>query len=298
MFALVGSMILWGSSFPVMKLAVTVYDPLVVLFGRMVVASALFVFFYKRIRNVKYRKGDWKLILLMAFFEPCIYFIFEGYALTFTTASQAGMVAATLPLITAVTASAILREVVTARTYAGFVLAIAGVCLLSIASRETEAASNPLLGNFLEFLAMVSACGYFIACKHLTSRYNPWFLTAMQAFIGLIFYGVLLLTPLVEKPDAIDPATVWMFLYLGSAVTIVAYGLYNLGISLIPVSQASAYINLIPVIAALLGFIFLDESFTPLQYAASGLVLLGVYLSQSRGRRRSGPRSESVADSR
>ena len=51
-------------------------------------------------------------------------------------------------------------------------------------------------------------------------------------------------------------------IYLGTLVTVIAYGLYNFGVSRIPVSQASAYINLIPVFAVILGFTILGERFT------------------------------------
>jgi drug/metabolite transporter (DMT)-like permease len=53
-------------------------------------------------------------------------------------------------------------------------------------------------------------------------------------------------------------------------------------VSKIPASQASAFINLIPVCAVILGFIILGERFTPIQFVASALVLLGVFISQRR----------------
>ncbi|MBT8329347.1 MAG: DMT family transporter, partial [Desulfofustis sp.] len=71
-------------------------------------------------------------------------------------------------------------------------------------------------------------------------------------------------------------------IYLGSFVTLGAYLLYNYGVSKIPASQASAFVNLIPVFAVILGFLILGERFTPIQFVASALVLLGVFISQRR----------------
>ena len=71
-------------------------------------------------------------------------------------------------------------------------------------------------------------------------------------------------------------------LYLGVFVTIGAYGLYNYGMSKIPASQASAFVNLIPVITLFMGWLFLGERLNVLQYAASAVVVAGVYLSQDR----------------
>ncbi len=65
-------------------------------------------------------------------------------------------------------------------------------------------------------------------------------------------------------------------------VTLGAYGLYNFGVSRIPASQASAFVNLIPVFTVILGWIILNERFAPVQYLASALVFSGIFLSQDR----------------
>ena len=71
--------------------------------------------------------------------------------------------------------------------------------------------------------------------------------------------------------------------YLGTCISLGAYGLYNFGVSRLPAGQASAFINLIPVITLLMGRVLLGDQLTPQQYAASALVLVGVLLSQGRG---------------
>lgn len=65
-------------------------------------------------------------------------------------------------------------------------------------------------------------------------------------------------------------------------MTLGAYGLYNFGVSRIPASQATAFVNLIPVFTVFLGWLILGERFTAVQYLASALVFLGIFMSQSR----------------
>ena len=136
----------------------------------------------------------------MALCEPCLYFSFEARALELTTASQAGMITAMLPLMVAVGARLILGEVLRARTLAGFGLAILGACWLSVAGTPSVDAPHPVLGNFLEFIAMVCATGYIISLKWLTARYSPFFLTAVQAFVGAVFFFPFLLLPSTRLP--------------------------------------------------------------------------------------------------
>jgi len=280
--ALLSAMLLWASSFIALKLAFRTYAPMFVIFGRMALASICFLFLFKRLKLNAFQLSDIRYLLFLAGCEPCLYFIFEAKALELTTASQAGMVTAMLPLMVGLSAHALLKEHVKVKTYTGFLLAIAGVMLLSVGARPTQTSPNPVLGNFLEFLAMVCATGYSISMKHLSPRYSPLFITAFQAFVGGIFFLPLVLADPANLPRAFDPVSALSIVYLGIFVTLGAYGLYNFGVSRLPVSQAGAYVNLIPVFTVILGWVILGERFTLIQYAACALVFLGVLLSQDR----------------
>lgn len=284
---LVLAMALWASSFIALKLAFEAYDPMVVIFGRMAVAGVCFLFFAGRFKRNAWRKEDLKYFVLLVSFEPCLYFLFETHAVRNTTASQAGMVTAVLPLMVAVAASMILHEKVTRRALAGFFIAIIGVMLLSMTSAPSENAPHPALGNLFEFIAMVCAVGYNIMLKKLTERYSPLFLTALQAFAGTLFFLPFLWLPGTALPREFAMVPAFSILYLGIFVTIGAYGLYNFGVSRMPASQASAFVNLIPVFTVFLGWLILGEKFTPFQYGASVLVFAGVFISQERSKKTS-----------
>ena len=278
---LILAMFFWGSSFIAMKIAFRDFAPLHVIFWRLAIASCCFLLILPRLRRQRVRPGDWRYLGLMALFEPCLYFIFEALALEYTSASQAGMVTAILPLMVAVIAALWLKEHVTRANIIGFLLAIAGVWWLSLGGEASAAAPNPLLGNFLEFIAMVCATGYIITLKRLTRHYSPLFLTAAQAAIGALFFlPTLFLFPAPETLPRLSDGSTLALIYLGTLVTVIAYGLYNFGVSRIPVSQASAYINLIPVFAVILGFTILGERFTNQQYLATLVVFTGVVVSQ------------------
>ena len=279
--SLLTATVLWASSFIALKLAFRSYAPMFVMFGRMAVASVCFLVFLPRFRKaIKYRKGDIRRIAFMTLCEPCLYFVFEAKAIENTTASQAGMICATLPLIVAVSAWFFLKEDISRRMLAGFFLAIVGACWLSISAKASENAPNPVLGNFLEFMAMVCAVGSITTCKYLTARYSPFLLTALQAFVGAVFFLPLALFPTTSFPTVFEPTATMAVIYLGAAVSLGAYGCYNFGISKLPASRAAAFINLIPVFTIILGWLILGEKFNFMQYLAAAIVFAGVILSQ------------------
>ena len=285
-FCLLGAMVLWASSFIALKLAFASYDPMVVIFGRMITASLCFALGAHFIKVNPLRKEDLKFLIFMVVCEPCLYFLFEASAIENTAASQAGMITAMLPLMVAIAAGIYLKEVVTGRTIAGFLVAIMGACLLSLAAEVNVNAPNPVLGNFYEFLAMVCATGYTISLKRLSLRYDPVFLTALQAFTGSIFYLPFLFLPTTALPSRFDAVPALSIVYLGIFVTMGAYGLYNYAVSKVPASQAAAFVNLIPVFTVILSRIILGENFTALQYVASAIVIAGVFMSQDMTRRK------------
>lgn len=280
---MIAAMLLWASSFIALKIAFRHYDSMVVIFGRMLVASICFLAVSPHLRKgFKYHKGDYKPILFMAFCEPCLYFIFEAKAILNTTASQAGMITAILPVLVMIAATIILKEKVTPRNWVGGFLAVAGVCWLTMESAPAEDAPNPVLGNFYEFLAMVCATGYIITLRHLTLRYSPFFLTAAQAFIGSTFYFPFLFLPGTALPTHFNFPSGMAILYLGAVITLGAYGLYNYGLKHVSASKAAIYINLIPVFSLLLGWMVLGETLNRNQYFAAIIVMTGVWLSQQK----------------
>lgn len=284
--SLIGGVFIWASSFPAAKVILTAFDPMVMVFARMAIASACIIPFWGRMRGQPFRRADWKYLIFMVLCEPCLYFLFEAHALVHTSASQAGMIAALLPLMVTAGAFFALGERITRRTMLGFAMAIFGAAWLSLAGEATAEAPNPLLGNFLEFLAMAMASGYMVTLRHLTRSYSPHFLTAFQAVAGAIFFLPMLALPTTELPAAFPLLPTLGLVYMGVVVTLGAYGMYNFGASKLPASQASVFINLIPVFAVALGWTLLGERLNSQQMIASVLVLAGVFLSQQRRRRR------------
>ena len=280
--ALIFAMVLWASSFIALKFAFRTYDPLVVIFGRMLVASCCFLLIAGRLsRGFQYHPGDYKLLLFMALCEPCLYFLFEAKAVEQTSAAQAGMITAVLPILVMIAAALLLKERTTWRSWSGAVVAGTGVCWLTLLSSPTEDAPNPLLGNLLEVMAMVCATGYTIAMKTLTRRYSPAFLTAFQALCGCFFYLPLLFFPFTELPERLYLAPTLAVLYLGAVITLGAYGLYNYGLKYVPAARAAAFVNLIPVFSVLMAWLFLGETFTLWQGVAALAIMGGVLLAQT-----------------
>ena len=279
--AVMTAVVIWATSFIALKVAIGEVAPMVVVFFRMVIGSLAFLVVWPWIRNgINYQAGDWKLLSAMALLEPCLYFIFEAQAMRFTSAGQAGMVTSMLPLMVAVAAYFHLKERNTPRQWVGLIIAVLGVVWMTLSGTESEQAPNPVLGNLLEFGAMVTAVGYTLLIKQLVQRYSAFVLTAIQTFVGTIFFLPLALSS--DWPTDISFNAVSSIVYLGLVVSLGGYGLYNYSLTRIKASTSAGYINLIPAFTLFFSMLLLGERLVLTQWIAIGIIFFGVLLSQDR----------------
>lgn len=280
--ALAGAVVFWGTSFVATKIALTALTPLIVIWLRMVVASLVFAPFWARVPRPTTRAGDWRWLLGITICIPGLYYLCEGYAVRYTTSGQAGVVSAILPLLVGAAAWLWLGERLSPRWGGAIALSLVGVALLSLTGTSTEAAPDPVLGNLLELGAMVSAAVSMVGVKRLSDRYPPWFLTGLQAAVGVVFFAPAVFVDGFDQLARV-PLLVWgCIVYLGVAVSLGAFGLYNLALSRLPAGRAALAINLVPVVALFAGWLVRGEALTAAQLLGAGLIVAAVVAVEFR----------------
>ena len=278
--AIMIAVLFWGFSFVGMRVVLRELSPMTIMWCRMITALIVILPFIRKLLPDTYRTGDWKLLIPMVLFQPCLYFLFETNALLLTTSTQAGVISAAVPVFVIIGARLFFRESMTKATIAGLVLSITGVVFLTAGQGAGESAPNPVLGNLIEIAATVFAAGNLLLIKKLSGRYSPWTLIAMQIIAGTIFFTPGFFQLLKTDPSIWSLRLVLILLYLGVFVSLAAFALYYWAISKLTVSKASTFINLIPVVVIITGWIILGESLTAIQLLAAIGVIIGVILSQ------------------
>jgi len=283
--ALAGAVIFWGAAFPAAGYLVNRYSIWTIMWLRMITATAAFIWIPRKELKGKYHKGDWKKLLPMIFFMPCLYFFFETSALRYTSSVQAGVISSALPLFVALGATFFLKESVGIPQISGVILSLSGVVLLTLFNEEILPGKNPLLGNSLELLAMFCAAGNMLLLKDLYRHYSPALLTLLQCLGGIIFFipGMTGLGDILRA--GLPLMDLGLILFLGVFCSFGAFLLYNWAQSQIKASSAAVSINMVPVVALILGWVFLGESLNKAQMISSLLVIGGVLLSQMEFRK-------------
>lgn len=274
-------MLFWGTSFAATKTALDSFSPMTVIWLRMTVATIAFLPFLPRTPRPAYLRGDWKLLLLAGVCIPCLYYLCEGYAILFTTSSQAGVISAIVPLLVAAGAWVFLKERLTVRSMVAIAASLLGVALLSLGGSAQASAPNPVLGNTLELLAMFAAAGSMLSVKYLSHRYDPWLLTGMQALVGAAFFLPFALASHPSTWASASPVAWACVVYLGIFVSLGSFGLYNSALRYLPASRASLSINLVPAVALVSGWLVRGESLSAIQLLACALIVGAVVFAET-----------------
>ncbi|GAB1410359.1 DMT family transporter [Desulfovibrionales bacterium] len=265
---------IWGGGMVAMKFALESFSIIHVVFARVGIAAIFYLCILRVWRTFPYQKGDWKYFAILVGFEPCLLFICETSSLAYTSASQAGVIAACFPLTTALAGWIFLSERMTGKTISGMLVAVIGVAGASYFADATEAAPAPLLGNSLMGMAVLSATGYAICVRFISQRYSFFTISAIQAIGGcLAFLPFLFFSGL---PGEVSAGAIGGVLYLGIGVGILAYLGFNFALEKLPAGQVALFGNLIPLFTLFFAFTLLHERLTATQSGFVALALAGL----------------------
>ncbi len=282
-----GAAFFWSFSFIWFKVAYQGYNPITVVIFRLIIAALLITTiaaFLKRLQ--KPSKEDFRLFVLMAFFEPFIYFLGESYGLKYVSSTVAAVIVATIPLISPVFAWYFFREKLKWMNVAGLAFSFVGVGLV-VLNGSFQFEASPL-GVGLEFIAVLSAIAYSIVLRKLVFKYNTMSIIAYQNIIGIVFFLPVWL--LVDFNDFISrpfhPEAFRAIVFLAVFASTLAFVFFTQSIRQIGVNRSNTFINLIPVFVAILSYFILKESLGTQQIAGILIVVVGLFLAQIRRKRK------------
>jgi drug/metabolite transporter (DMT)-like permease len=275
-------MLIWGSAYVVTKAALVDIPPLVFACLRFIVASLMLLplaLARGGLRRVP-RPIPWRSLVLMAFFGIGHYYTLFNLGLVYTTASQGALMQSAIPAVIAIMALMWLHERSSRRRLFGIALTIVGVVIVLVGQPAgSDAASNPLLGGALMFASMVAWGVYTIFAKRV-SGIDSTIVTTCVTILGTVMLVPAAVVESTFRPFELPPARAWMsIVYLGAFPSATAYLLFNRSLRDLDASQVGAYINLVPIIGAVSGVVFLRESLSLWAVAGGVLVLAGVWIS-------------------
>lgn len=227
-----------------------------------------------------------KRLLLLSLFFPLLFFAFQTFGMQYSSASLAGIISATVPIITLVVANVFLKERTTTLQKIGILLSLIGIAYIMYQTGNFDA-NTSVKGIVLLFLSVFSIVAYYALGKKVSVDFSSSEVTVwmtLVAFVAFNAWGVIshfrddtlneFFDPLVE------PEFLWSVLYLGILSSVVTSFLTIYALSKISASQVAVFNNLSPIVTIIGGVLLLGETLYSYQIIGGVLVILGVVLAQ------------------
>lgn len=253
------------------------------VFVRILLAGLILFLFntaYGRIKRIQRR--DLPKFLILAFFEPFIYFICETYGLKVTgSPTLSAMVIATIPIFSIGAGIIFFKEKINAVNIAGIILSLIGIVMVAMA--KGELGEHFIWGIVLLLIAVIAEVGHASITKSLAGNYSSQIIVMYQFLIGSIYLLPLFLWKGLDGFNAkiYFGAEVWYpLICLAVLCSSLAFSLWVSTIKNLGVAKSSIFSALIPVAAAVIAWILGHEYLNHRQWIGIGISTLGVILSQ------------------
>jgi drug/metabolite transporter (DMT)-like permease len=278
------AIILWGMSYIWTDKLIGQGIPIFYfVFVRIFLAGIILFLFntaYARIKRIQRR--DLGKFLLLAFFEPFIYFLCETSGLKLTgSPTLSAMVVATIPIFSIGAGILFFKEKINGINILGICLSLLGIVLVAMA--KGELGEHFIWGIVLLLVAVISEVGHASITKSLAGNYSSQIIVMYQFLIGSIY---LLPVFLWKGLDGFDyevyfDGDVWYpIICLAVLCSSLAFSLWVSTIKNLGVAKSSIFSALIPVAAALIAWVIGHEALNERQWIGIGISTFGVILSQ------------------
>ncbi|HEX6836780.1 MAG TPA: DMT family transporter [Polyangia bacterium] len=201
-----------------------------------------------------------------------------------TTATNAVVIGATIPVFTVGVAVALRKEAATLAKVIGLAVACVGAMVIVGAGRF-EAGGGRLLGNLLIVGNSLSFSIYLVISRRLLAKYSPMTVVAWTfvfGALGILPFGA---PSLVATAPHLSQKAWLCVAYIVLFPTVGTYFLNMFALQKAPASLVAIYIYVQPVVGALMAAAMLGERPSPSTFVGGALIGAGIWLVTREARR-------------
>ncbi len=281
-FLLCLAMLGWAGNTIAGRLSTGEISPIMVVSLRwLIITVFLLTFFYQKIANSLFLlKGKVLWLFLMGGLGMTSFNSLFYIAAQKTSAVNLGIIQGVMPAIILCGSVVFFKERVNVVKLFGLLLSFFGVVIVvSKGDLNILMALTINSGDLVMFFALFFYAGFTLGLR-FKPEIDPLVMMAYFSFTALISSFPLLLTEfLFGYSQFPSSSNAWItIIYIAFVPTFLAQIFFIRGVELIGPSRAGLFINILPIFAAIMGVIILDESLEFYHFTSLVVVLSGVYL--------------------
>jgi drug/metabolite transporter (DMT)-like permease len=269
--SLVFIVMIWGTTFPLMKIALGNVNPFYFISLRFITAFiVLSLLLNKRLKKINFRTFKIGSFLgLWLFFG----YAFQIYGLQFTTASRSGFITGLSVIVVPILSIFILKEIPSLSSWFGVLLALTGMYFLT---GFTEAGFN--YGDLLTFFCAVSIALQIVFLSKYIKDEDPLVITWLQITTVMVLGTIISFFETSAGPLSLN--SVWVIIYTGIFATALAIFVQSRAQQFTTSTHTGLIFSLEPVFGAIFSFLILNERMQTMGLIGGALIFLGIILSE------------------
>jgi drug/metabolite transporter (DMT)-like permease len=288
-FLLLLMVVIWGSNFSVIKLALREFPEPTFNALRLLLASAVFLVAIGVVRararaglhpaEPPLTRAEWRLVFLLGLLGTVLYQLLFLAGVARTSVANSALIFGCTPVAVAIIASLAGHDRLSAARWAGAALSFAGI--YALVGRRAELSGSTLAGDALIFGGMLCWSLYSVLAQPLLKRHSPLVITGLAMASGTAVYLLLAIRPMLETKWEGISATSWMLMASSSLLALAfAYMVWYTAVQRIGSSRTAIYSNLTPIVAMIVAAIWLGEQVTRPQMLGAALILGGIAITR------------------
>lgn len=275
-------MFIWGSPPTVARAVSGGIPPVALSFSRWLIAFLVVLpFVWKQLRREwPLLREHWKFLTILAA-SMTAGSTLSVIAVYFTTATNAVLVNASQPAVTALLAWVVTRDRLTSRQSLGIGCAFLGILVMICRADFAVLATLDInAGDLVMLMAVVGWSLY--AVKLHRGGYTPsseLLLCLIAAFGTIALFPAYLIEAASKGSFRFTAGVSSAMLYLAVFPTLLATYSWNLSIRSLGANRAAIFVNLIPVFGAVFAMVFLGERLFFYHLFGAALVFVGIFFA-------------------
>ena len=275
-------MVMWSLSYLSIKIISEEVSPTLSAFYRFCLAAIILIIILKvKYPEEKILKEDKFKLAFGGIFGVGLYFIFENYAVAYTSASNVAILIASIPIFTLFSQGIIYKEKMTYGKVLGATLSLVGIIIIVVSKERVSLFSKGSIGDLMALGAVISWVIYNIVCSNFKGNYKIITITTYQ-----IVWGALFLSPSIFFSALQIPSTkvILNIAFLSIFCSCIGYVIYVYCLKELGATIITTYINLQPIMSIIAAAVILKEAITIWQVIGCGVIIIGVSLVSLDGK--------------
>jgi drug/metabolite transporter (DMT)-like permease len=270
--------VLWGTSFPVIKIGLSTIDPFAFVFWRFLVSSVTLVVVMMLLGKLKFKVVDKKFLVLLGIANGAGYLLQYG-AMGYTSVAKAALFINLSAIWVAILSPRLLNERFSRRKIVGVLFGLAGIVFVSTNLDFSTIAEGQLIADLMLIVAGVAWALFMIYNKkliiHSTSATFQW----MTWVLIFTLFSIMPFTVLAGAEFFALSGWAWAaIVYTGIVCWVIPYYLWLEGLKYLSASTSTILLLSEIVVATIASVIVLKEQVTVFSTVGALLIIIAIAL--------------------